>query len=94
VDVTVRGGAALPLPGVRATLRVEGGPGVLLGERDLVTGYSGIASGTLASPRSGAVVVSASVEGEEGTISCGTLELSFFDAQVPIGQPDVGRRPR
>jgi hypothetical protein len=92
VLVTVRGGSALPVAGARVGLHVESGPGVLLGERALVTGYGGTAVGTLASPRKGAVVVSASVEGAEGPIPCGSLELTFFSAPAVAGQRDPGLR--
>lgn len=90
VVMTVRDGAARPVSGVSGRLRVESGPG-LLTQDTAATGQDGTANAAVASEREGAVVVSASLEGEDGFVSCGQLAVSFTAPSFPVVVPDLGR---
>jgi hypothetical protein len=90
VVMTVRDAAARPVSGVSGRLRVESGPGHLTQEIE-ATGQDGTANAAVASAREGAVVVSASFEGEDGPISCGRLAVSFSAPSFPAVVPDLGR---
>ena len=90
VVMTVRDGASLPVSGISSRLRVASGHG-LLSQDGEVTGADGTATAEVASDREGAVIVSASFEGEEGPISCGQLAVSFTEPAFPLVVPDLGR---
>jgi hypothetical protein len=90
VSVTVRDGAGRPLSGARASLRVEGGAGVLV-EPPALTGADGVATATLGSEQGGEVVVSGSAAIGDGSVPCGRLSVSFSDASFPVVQPGLVR---
>lgn len=90
VVLTVRDGAARPVSGVSGVLRVESGSGHLT-QPQAATGADGTAAAAVASAQGGAVVVSASLEGEEGLISCGRLAVSFSEPSFPVVVPGLGR---